>query len=94
MSRSLGDFQAKEVGVVSTPQIIEYDINDTTKFLVVCSDGVWEFMSNEQVRDIGNIFYASNDVANFCTELVRYSMILWEQYEMNRDDITVVSVFF
>ena len=94
MSRSLGDFQAKEVGVIPTPQIIEYDINATTKFLVVCSDGVWEFMTNEQVRDIGNIFYARNDVANFCTELVKYSMILWEQFGLNRDDITVVSVFF
>ena len=94
MSRSLGDFQAKEVGVIPTPQIIEYDINASTKYLVVCSDGVWEFISNEQVRDIGNIFYARNDVANFCTELVKYSMILWEQYGMNRDDITVVSVFF
>lgn len=94
MSRSLGDFQAKEVGVISTPQIIEYDINPSTKFLVVCSDGVWEFVPNEQVRDLGNIFYAKNDASNFCTELVRYSMMLWEQRDINRDDITVVSVFF
>ena len=94
MSRSLGDFQAKEVGVISTPQIVEYDINSSTKFLVVCSDGVWEFASNEQVRDIGNIFYARNDAASFCVELVKFSMILWEQFDIIRDDITVVSVFF
>ena len=94
MSRSLGDFQAKEVGVISSPQIIEYDINSSTKFLVVCSDGVWEFASNEQVRDIGNIFYARNDAASFCIELVKFSMILWEQFDIIRDDITVVSVFF
>ena len=94
MSRSLGDFQAKQVGVISTPQIVEYDINSSTKFLVVCSDGVWEFASNEQVRDIGNIFYARNDAASFCVELVKYAMILWEQFDIIRDDITVVSVFF
>lgn len=94
MSRSLGDFQAKQVGVISSPQIIEYDINFSTKFLVICSDGVWEFASNEKVRDIGNLFYTNNDVVGYCNELVKYSMGLWEQNEIVRDDITVVSVFF
>lgn len=94
MSRSLGDFQAKEVGVISSPQVIEYDINASTKFLIVCSDGVWEFVTNEQVRDIGNLFYVRNDAANFCIELVRFAMIVWEQLDVVRDDITVVSVFF
>ena len=94
MSRSLGDFQAKEVGVISIPQIIEYDINFTTKYLVICSDGVWEFVSNEQVRNIGNIFYAKNDVVGFCAQLIIYSTKLWEQKDIIRDDITVVSVFF
>ncbi len=31
MSRSLGDLEAKECGVISTPQIIEYDINNNSK---------------------------------------------------------------
>jgi serine/threonine protein phosphatase PrpC len=94
MSRSLGDIDAKEVGVISTPQIIEYNINPSTKFMVVCSDGVWEFGTNEQVRDLGNIFYALNDVTGFCQELIRVSISSWEQYETIRDDISVVSVFF
>ena len=94
MSRSLGDLQAKEVGVIPNPQIIEYDINQTTKYIVICSDGVWEFASNEQVRDIGNIFYPKNDVAGFCNQLVNFAINLWEQFDIIRDDITVVSVFF
>ena len=94
MSRSLGDLQAKECGVISTPQIIEYDINSNSKYMVICSDGVWEFASNEQVRDIGNIFYKKNDASGFCSELIKYSVELWEQNEIIRDDITVVCVFF
>ena len=94
MSRSLGDLEAKECGVISTPQIIEYDINNNSKYMVICSDGVWEFASNEQVRDIGNIFYKKNDASGFCSELIKYSVELWEQNEIIRDDITVVSVFF
>ena len=94
MSRSLGDLQAKGVGVIPSPQIIEYDINDSTRYIVICSDGVWEFSSNEQVRDIANAFYATNDASGFCHELVKFAMNLWGQYDIVRDDITVVTVFF
>ena len=94
MSRSLGDLFAKECGVIPTPQIIEYEINANTKYMVICSDGVWEFIQNEQVRDLGNVFYAQNNVKGFCLELVNYAFNMWEQLEDIRDDITVVSVFF
>ena len=94
MSRSLGDLIAKECGVIPTPQIIEYEINSNTKYMVICSDGVWEFIQNEQVRDLGNVFYAQNNVTGFCLQLVNYAYNMWEQLEDIRDDITVVSVFF
>ena len=94
MSRSLGDLFSKECGVIPTPQIIEYEINSNTKYMVICSDGVWEFIQNEQVRDLGNVFYAQNNVKGFCFQLVNYAFNMWEQLEDIRDDITVVSVFF
>lgn len=94
MSRSLGDFQAKECGVISTPEVVEYEKNINTKFLVVCSDGVWEYMSNEMVRDIGNKYYPNLDVQGFCNELITTSINLWGQQGMARDDITAVAVFF
>ena len=94
MSRSLGDLQAKECGVISNPQIFEYEVNSNTKYFVVCSDGVWEFLTNENVKDIGTNFYKNNDVAGFCKELVNTSAKIWEQFESLRDDITAVAVFF
>ena len=94
MSRSLGDLLGKEVGVSPVPQIIEYDIDFSTKYFVICSDGVWEFSSNEQVRDIGNMYYALNDVAGFCSQILKLAMDLWNQINFVRDDITIVSVFF
>lgn len=48
MSRSLGDYLAESLGVIATPDTkftkrsIEHD-----KALVICSDGVTEFLSNE-----------------------------------------------
>ena len=93
MSRSLGDLQAKECGVISKPQITEYEINENTKYFVICSDGIWEFLWNEQVRDIGNKFYYNNDIAGFCTELVSFAVSVWGEKDKIRDDITVVAVF-
>ena len=94
MSRSLGDFQAKKCGVISTPHIVEYKINPKTKYLVICSDGIWEFTDNNQVREIGNLFYNKNDLKGFCTELVNKAFLLWEDNDIIRDDITVVCVYF
>ena len=94
MSRSLGDFQAKSCGVVNVPQIVEYSIQQNTKFMTICSDGVWEFIQNEQVATLGFEFYKKNDVGGFCTDLVKFAVHSWEQFDIIRDDITVVSVYF
>ena len=94
MSRSLGDFQAKSCGVVNVPQIVEYSIQQNTKFMTICSDGVWEFIQNEQVATLGFEFYKKNDVGGFCTDLVKFAVHSWEQFDIIRDDITVVCVYF
>ena len=31
------------------------------KYLIICSDGVWEFLSNEQVMNFATKFYESNE---------------------------------
>ena len=94
MSRSLGDFQAKECGVINSPQIVEYNIRHNTKFMTICSDGVWEFIQNEQVARLGIEFYKKHDVGGFCTDLIKTAMHSWEQFDIIRDDITVVCVYF
>ena len=95
MSRSLGDFEAKACGVISTPEIIEQVINKSYKYLVIFSNGVCQFIQNEQVRDLGNVFLNKKyDVGGFCDELVKLACRRWEQFDIVRDDITVVSVFF
>lgn len=94
ISRSLGDFQAKECGVLSLPEINEYTINHNAKYLVICSKGVWEFLSNENVRDLGNIFYAKKDISGFCCKLVEEAVQKWEEHDIIRSDITIVCVYF
>lgn len=47
MSRSLGDYVASTVGVISEPEFFEIELKESDKFIVLASDGVWEFISNE-----------------------------------------------
>eukprot|EP01017_Pseudomicrothorax_dubius_P044902 TRINITY_DN765_c0_g2_i2.p1 TRINITY_DN765_c0_g2~~TRINITY_DN765_c0_g2_i2.p1 ORF type:complete len:634 (-),score=113.15 TRINITY_DN765_c0_g2_i2:305-2206(-) len=50
MTRSLGDKVASSVGVSWVPEIIEHRITSQDKFLILATDGIWEFLSNEDVN--------------------------------------------
>ena len=52
MSRSFGDYIAQQVGVSAEPDIFRYHLTEEDKFIVLASDGVWEFLSNEKVIDL------------------------------------------
>jgi len=57
MSRSIGDVIAHTVGVSATPEIKQFKIDGKEWVLIVASDGLWEFLSNEEVRDIVQDMY-------------------------------------
>jgi len=94
MSRSIGDMDAKKIGVIPNPQIVEYSINNNSKYMLICSDGVWEFISNEDAMKIGNKFYLRNDAMGLCQELYKKSVDFWEKEDECIDDITAIAVFF
>ena len=94
MSRSLGDFKGKQCGIIPIPEIIEYDLNEKSKYMVICSDGVWEFLSNRKVMEIGNEYYVKNDIIGFTHKLIDVSEDWWERKDVVVDDITAVIVFF
>ena len=94
MSRSIGDMDAHKIGVIPNPQIIEYNIDYDTKYMLICSDGIWEFISNEDAMKIGNKYYLRNDAKGLCQELYKTSLDFWLQEDVCVDDITVIAVFF
>jgi len=49
MARSFGDLVAASVGVSPEPEISCFEFTSEDKFIVIASDGVWEFLSNEDV---------------------------------------------
>ena len=94
MSRSIGDFNGKSVGVIPNPEIIECNLSIYSKYIVICSDGVWEFLNNEEVMNIGKNYYLSNNPRGFCKEVIECSVKIWEKEDIVIDDITMVAVFF
>ena len=94
MSRSLGDFNGKNIGVIPDPEIIEWELNVFSKFIVICSDGVWEFLTNKDVMECGKQFYLENNPRGFCKELIDNSIKFWKKEDVVIDDITVVTIFF
>ena len=94
MSRSIGDLVGKQLGVIPNPGILEYDLNETVKFIVVASDGIWEFISNEIVRNIGKQFYKDKNPKGFCQEIVKDAYKVWKENGITVDDITAIAAFF
>jgi serine/threonine protein phosphatase PrpC len=69
-------------------------MNNDDKFLILASDGVWEFMSNDEVIDIVVPFWHRNDLKGACNQVVKEAVIAWEREEESIDDITCIIVFF
>jgi serine/threonine protein phosphatase PrpC len=61
--------------------------------MVIASDGVWEFLSNEQVANIVQPFYNQGHAEQAANCIVRESANQWKQREDVIDDITCVVVF-
>lgn len=50
MTRSFGDQIAASVGILAEPEINEWKLTNEDKFMVLASDGVWEFIESEEVN--------------------------------------------
>ena len=94
MSRSIGDLKGKEIGVIPNPGILEYDLNKSTRYVIACSDGVFEFLENKTVMELGKKFYLKNNASDYCHELVKEALKEWENNDNIVDDITAVVAFF
>ena len=95
MSRSLGDGECKAVGVIPDPSLShtliappERDGADGDLFIIVASDGVWEFIESlEACQIVANHANATEA----CTALVQEAVSRWKKFEGSyRDDITAI----
>ncbi|OMJ66988.1 hypothetical protein SteCoe_35980 [Stentor coeruleus] len=93
MSRSLGDRVAGSVGVICEPEILEFDLTPEDKFIVLGSDGIFEFLSNEDVLKIVVPYWRINDVNGASEVLAKEAKYKWMKEEEVIDDITCIVIF-
>jgi serine/threonine protein phosphatase PrpC len=79
MSRSLGDKIAQSVGVSPIPEVKEFMISTQDRFIVIASDGVWEFLENEDVAKIVLPYYEQNAPEAAANALVKASYKKWKE---------------
>ncbi|CAK78584.1 unnamed protein product (macronuclear) [Paramecium tetraurelia] len=92
MSRSFGDYVAAQVGVISIPEIIKHTFQND-KFLIIASDGIWEFLDNQWVIDIVYSYYLKNDAEGAVERLVIEATEAWKKEDEVIDDITCIVAF-
>ena len=94
MTRSLGDFLAKTVGVTFEPEIMVFaNLIETDKAIVIASDGIWDRIPNEEIASVVKTFYDRRDSNGACQELTRISVERWQKDHGMVDDITVIVIF-
>ena len=94
MTRSFGDRVAASVGCICLPEIKDFKFEEDDKFLILASDGIWEFIGSEECINIIGKYYFSNNIESCCTYLYNESRKRWIKMEGIVDDITLLLVFF
>lgn len=82
---------AEAIGVFAQPEIATFEITPDTAFLIVATDGVWEFISSQRAVEVVSQFTNPQDAAN---ALVATSYKAWLQREPRTDDISVIIINF
>lgn len=91
MSRSLGDHLLSSVGVIAEPEITRRTLSDDDEFMILATDGIWEFITSEEAVKIVS---KHTNATEACYDLIHTATSLWRKEEGDyRDDITAVVLF-
>jgi len=93
MSRSIGDTIAIEAGVISEPEVMDFDITDKTKIMIIASDGIWEFIDDQEAINMITPYFKKDDAVGAVDYLIHIATKRWQEEEGGTDDITC-QVFF
>jgi len=95
MSRSLGDQSVKEHGVTAEPDVTELIAQRGKSFIVLASDGVWEFISSKLVVSSLSKKINSEGLVKCSDRILTESKKRWRQFEgAYCDDITAMVINF
>mmetsp|Transcript_43267 Transcript_43267/g.63466 ORF Transcript_43267/g.63466 Transcript_43267/m.63466 type:complete len:489 (+) Transcript_43267:202-1668(+) len=90
MARSLGDRAVKDIGVIPEPEVRQRDIQPEDQFMILATDGVWEFVDSQEAVNIV-AKHLRNGATAACQKLIETAAERWRYNEGDyRDDITAI----
>jgi len=96
MSRCLGDLMGHaDAGVSCEPEVCELTISENDHILMLCSDGVWEFVQPQEAADIIAEFKDPSTASKAADKLAKEAWDRWMREEGGAvvDDITAVLIY-
>ena len=95
VARSLGDLDGADIGVIAIPEITRHKVDTEDAYLILATDGVWEFLGPDQVLELVDKCYRSGKSAEEASKFViALAANQWRVHETDyRDDITVVIAY-
>jgi len=92
-TRSLGDLLYKKYGVIAVPEIfrLEKELGDMTGHFILATDGVWEFLENDEAANIAA--GCDYEPSSTMEKLLKTSKQKWQEHEEDYyDDISAMMV--
>lgn len=86
-TRSVGDQVAETCGVYAVPEILVWNLTPNDQYIVIASDGVFEFITSQSVIDAIAKF---SDLLEAAKHIVSEAYRLWLTYDDRTDDITII----
>ena len=92
-TRSLGDTTGKTLGVCARPELLTFQLDSSARCLILASDGVFEFMTNEEVLAIARSRKKDGPLTA-AQEIVKTAFAHWANEDSRSDDVTCAVVYF
>ena len=92
VSRAIGDNMFKDLDInksplISTPEIHEFILSKNDKFIVIACDGLWDVMTNEEVKNYINNLYNKFDLNTIAKKIVEHAI-----YNLHSSDNVTVFI--
>ncbi|GFP96808.1 probable protein phosphatase 2c 34 [Phtheirospermum japonicum] len=93
VSKTFGDYFIKDFGLISEPELTQRWISSKDQFVILATDGVWDFISNQEAVEIVDL---TPKRAKSAKRLVERAVCAWKHRGIANvmDDISAIYLFF
>lgn len=72
LSRAFGDWELKSYGVINVPHITRIEIEDTDKYIIIGSDGIWDVFEDD---DMHKLSATATNADDLCKNIIKTALL-------------------